>query len=124
LIISDGAMVANDNQGGAPNYYPNSFGGPETSSRAKLLEPPYKVVGDVNRRDNGDEDNFTQPRIFWESVLDETARERLVDNIANHLVNAADFIQDRTAGNFAKVNSDFGKQLTEALKTKKKHPQA
>jgi catalase len=42
--------------------------------------------------------------------------------MANHLVNAADFIQDRAVGNFSKVNSDFGKQLTEALKTKKKHP--
>ena len=116
-------MVVNENQGGAPNYYPNSFGGPETSPRARKLEPSFKVVGDVDRRDNGNEDNFTQPRILWKSVLDEPARNRLVDNIANHLVNAADFIQDRAIGNFAQVDSNFGKQLKQVLKTKQKHPQ-
>jgi catalase len=116
-------MVMNDNQGGAPNYYPNSFNGPETSRRARALEPPFKVAGDVDRIDNGDEDNFTQARIFWNSVLDEPARKRLVDNLANHLVNAADFIQERAVGNFAQVSKDFGKQLTQALKLKQKHPQ-
>lgn len=120
---SDGPAALNNNQGGAPNYYPNSFGGPETTRRARDLEPSFKVSGDVKRSDDGDEDNFTQARIFWESVLDEAARKRLVDNIATHLVNAADFIQERAVANFAQVSRDFGKQLTQALKGKHKHPQ-
>lgn len=81
-FVIDGPMCVNNNQGGAPNYYPNSFSGPEPILRAAVLEPPLKVSGDVYRYDSGNEDNFTQPRIFWNSVLDDTARERLVSNIA------------------------------------------
>lgn len=109
-----------DNQGGAPNYYPNSFEGPKSSLRARILEPPYKIWGDVYRFDSGDEDNYSQATIFWESVLDESARKRLVDNIAGQLVNALDFIQEQTVVNFSKVSRDFGRQLTQALSNKRK----
>lgn len=112
-------MCVTDNQGGAPNYYPNSFTGPEPSARARNLEPPFKVSGDVYRYDSGDEDNFTQPRVFWNSVLDEAARKRLVMNIADHLGNAAEFIQQRAVANFTKVSDDFGRQLTKALMEKR-----
>ncbi|CRL01021.1 CLUMA_CG014366, isoform A [Clunio marinus] len=114
----DGPMCLNDNQSGAPNYYPNSFNGPEPSQRAKDLQPPYKVVDDdVYRYDSGDEDNFSQPSVFWNFVLDDPARERLIKNIANHLGNAAEFIQERAIGNFAKVDSDFGNNLKIMLNT-------
>jgi catalase len=119
LKILDGPMCVTDNQGGAPNYYPNSFGGPEPLQRARDLEPPFKVSGDVYRFDSGDEDNFTQARVFWHSVLDDGARKRLVSNIAGQLVNAAEFIQERTVSNFAQVSADFGQQLTKALREKR-----
>lgn len=112
-------MVVNGNQGGAPNYYPNSFSGPEPVQRARDLEPPYKVSGDIYRFDSGDEDNYSQPAIFWNSVLDEAARARLVTNIVDHLSNALGFIQDRAVGNFAKVNADFGRMLRRALAMKR-----
>lgn len=108
-------MCVNENQGGAPNYYPNSFSGPEPTQRARDLEPQYKVSGDVYRFDSGDEDNFSQAAIFWNSVLDDAARSRLVANIADHLMNALEFIQDRAVSNFAQVNADFGRQLKQAL---------
>lgn len=38
-----------ENQGGAPNYHPNSFGGPEDDPRAKKLAPPFSVQGDALR---------------------------------------------------------------------------
>lgn len=112
-------MVTDENQGGAPNYYPNSFGGPEPLQRAQTLDPPYKIAGDIYRFDSGDEDNFSQPAIFWNHVLDEDARIRLVQNIADHLSNAFDFIQKRTVANFTKVNSDFGRLLNHVLETKR-----
>lgn len=37
------------NQGGAPNYFPNSFSGPLNDSRAKELDPPFNVNGEANR---------------------------------------------------------------------------
>lgn len=77
------------------------------------------MSGEVYRFDSGDEDNFSQPTIFWNNVLDEAARKRLVSNIAGHLVNAQQFIQERAIANFSKVSIDFGKALTEAINLKK-----
>uniref|UniRef100_A0A1A9V5X9 Catalase n=1 Tax=Glossina austeni TaxID=7395 RepID=A0A1A9V5X9_GLOAU len=112
----DGAMTVTDNQGGAPNYYPNSFAGPETDARARSLQSCCPVAGDVYRFSSGDtEDNFSQVTDFWVHVLDECARKRLVNNIANHLGNASQFIQERAVKNFTMVHADFGRALTEAL---------
>jgi catalase len=115
----DGPACYNDNQGGAPNYYPNSFSGPEPSQRTVTLQAPYKLSGDVQRFDSGNEDNFSQATIFWEKVLDKEARKRLVSNISGHLVNAKEFIQERAINNFSQVSAEFGQQLREAIKLKK-----
>src|SRR5690349_18405161 len=111
--------MAFDNQGNAPNYYPNSFSGPEQSQRTRDLEPRYKVSGDVYRFESGDEDNFTQARIFWNSVLKEEEQQRLVLNIAAQLGKTAAFIQERMIANFNKVSTDLGQKLTKALKTQR-----
>lgn len=112
----DGPMCVTDNQRGAPNYFPNSFRGPVDASCYQKLEPPYKVYGEATRLDNGDlEDNFSQAADFWNKVLSEGARSRLVHNIATHLANAEPFIQERTVKMFSEVNRDFGKQLEAEL---------
>lgn len=54
-------------EGGAPNYYPNSFSGP--LDNAANLECPNHCVGDVQRYNSGDDDNFTQAGIFWKKVI-------------------------------------------------------
>lgn len=33
----------------APNYFPNSFGGPTEDERVRKLQPPSKASGDVHR---------------------------------------------------------------------------
>jgi catalase len=45
------------------------------------------------RYNSGDEDNFSQPTLFWRNVLKPDERDRLVQNIADSLKDAADFIQ-------------------------------
>lgn len=72
------------------------------------------------RYDSGDEDNFTQPRIFYNKVLDEGGRTRLINNIVNHMSSAAAFLQERAVRNFAQVDDDFGRRLTEGLRAKAK----
>lgn len=112
----DGEMNYGENQGGAPNYYPNSFNGPYEAGCYNKLESPYEVSGEASRIDTGElEDNFSQAAIFWDRVLDDGAKERLVDNIANHLINAALFIQERAIRMFGKVSGDFGKRLHATL---------
>lgn len=117
----DGPATFTDNQGGAPNYYPNSFSGPEECRRARILQESKSLVsGDVARFSSGDtEDNFGQVTDFWNNVLNAEERKRLVSNIAGHLGNASQFIQERAVKNFTKVHADFGKQLTEQLKLMK-----
>jgi catalase len=109
----DGPQTVTDNQAGAPNYHPNSFHGP--IERPSALESRCHVSGDVARYNSGDEDNFTQPGIFWRKVLDEGARNRLVENIAGHIKGAKDFIQDRAVKNFSQVDPEFGRRLRKAI---------
>ena len=113
----DGPMTINDNQAGAPNYYPNSFSGPEHSKA--FLESSQPLSGDAQRYDSGDEDNFSQVGIFWRKVLDEAARQRLIENMSGHLKDAADFIQQRAITNFSKCDPEYGRRLKEALEKHK-----
>jgi catalase len=43
----DGAQTLTDNQRGAPNYFPNSFGGPKNDPSAAISS--FNVTGDVAR---------------------------------------------------------------------------
>ncbi|CAB3377694.1 Hypothetical predicted protein [Cloeon dipterum] len=109
----DGPQCYTDNQAGAPNYFPNSFSGPQECPRGK--DTSFKTVGDVGRYNSGDEDNFSQATDFWNKVLNADERTRLVNNIVDHLKDAADFIQDRAIKNFAQVDATFGKRLREGV---------
>lgn len=113
----DGPMTYTDNHGGAPNYFPNSFSGPQECPRAKKLLHADKVTGDVCRYSSAEsEDNYSQVTDFWVKVLSPEERDRLVANIAGHLKNASQFLQERAVKNFSNVHPDFGKKLTSALK--------
>jgi len=50
----------------APNYYPNSFSGPE--AQAVKLDSVFSAAGDVARYNTADDDNFTQVGTFWRKV--------------------------------------------------------
>ena len=52
---------------GAPNYFPNSFSGPDHAQ--KYLQMPYSVAGYVDRYNTHDEDNYTQVATFWSKVI-------------------------------------------------------
>lgn len=102
-----------DNQGGAPNYFPNSFSGPTEDPRGEIRSE--HVSGDVKKYNSADDDNFSQVTTFWEKVLDEVERERLVSNIANHMKDAKEFIQKRAIANFAAASPEYGKRIAEKI---------
>lgn len=114
--LRDGPQAIN-NQGGAPNYHPNSFGGATNDARAKVLSPPFHVSGEAKRYDIGKEDNFSQATVFYQKTLNEEERQRLISNIVGSLTNAADFIQKRAVENFSKVDASLGKRIAEGLRT-------
>jgi catalase len=113
----DGAMSVLGNQEGAPNYFPNSFSGPTTSSKGEMSS--YPVSGDVARYNTTDDNNFTQVTDFWRNVLDEDEKERLVGNIAAHMKNAQKFIQDRAIANFTAVDAEYGRRIQEKIDSMK-----
>jgi len=116
----DSVMTVDGNQDGAPNYFPNSFSGADHNK--KWAQHVDTITGDVARHDSSNDDNFSQVTDFWKNVLKPAERERLVDNIASHLCNAQQFIQDRAVTNFSKVHADFGSQLKVKLEHYRKQP--
>lgn len=111
----DGPYTFDDNHGGAPNYWPNSFM-PQDGKSVRATSKVDTITGDVARHDSSNDDNYSQVTAFWKNVLNEDERKRLVSNVAGHLCNAAPFIQERQIKNFTKVHPDFGDALRKALK--------
>ena len=62
----DGPATVNGNMYDAPNYFPNSFGGPAETPSHELHE--YEVSGVVKKYSTKDEDNFTQCSKFYRQV--------------------------------------------------------
>lgn len=113
-------MCFTDNQAGAPNYFPNSFGGPQECERARKLAPAEHFSGDVYRYSSAEtEDNYAQATIFYTKVLNAEQKSRLVDNISGHLADASPFIQERAVKNFSQVSTDLGSRIADKLKVKK-----
>uniref|UniRef100_A0AAY4CL59 Catalase n=1 Tax=Denticeps clupeoides TaxID=299321 RepID=A0AAY4CL59_9TELE len=109
----DGPMCMFDNQGGAPNYYPNSFSAPDTQPR--FIESKFQVSPDVARYNSSDDDNVTQVRTFYTQVLNEEERQRLCENMAGHLKGAQLFIQKRSVQNLLAVHPDYGNRVQALL---------
>jgi len=109
----DGFATVDDNQNGTPVYHPNSFHGP--AERADLRFTRFASVGDVDRYNSADEDNFSQPADFWNKVLKSDSQKRLVENLAGSIADCKPYIQDRTIANFNKVSPDLGRMLRQAV---------
>jgi catalase len=109
----DGNMCVDGNQQNTPNYFPNSFSGPEPLQSAKWHTD--ECSGDVMRYETGDEDNFTQCGEFFRNVLGPAERERLTDNIAGNLVDAQEFIQTRAIANFAAADANYGRMVKQKI---------
>lgn len=110
----DGYMRFDSNGDGAPNYYPNSFGGPEPS--IKTAEPFYMISGKATRQEYiHPNDDFMQPGILYSKVMNDVDRENLIENIVSHLCNAKKDIQIRQTKLFYKADSKYGQRVAEGL---------
>jgi catalase len=76
----DGFMRVDAGGGGGPNYWPNSFGGPEPDPTAG--EPGFEVSGAAGRYPYSfPNDDFVQPGDLYRKVMTEQDRTNLVGNI-------------------------------------------
>lgn len=111
----DGSMRTDPNGGGGPNYWPNSFNGPEPDISAK--EPPLDISGQADRHQyTHPNDDFVQPGNLYRDVMNERDRENLVGNIVGHLGGAQKRIQLRQTAIFFKADPDYGRRVAEGLK--------
>jgi catalase len=117
----DGHMRVDGNQLDAPNYFPNSFNGPQPADPEESAwnkDPAALDPNDVVARfeSGGNEyDNFSQVGLFYRKVLSEEERDRLTDNIAAHLANAYEFIQVRAVANFTSADANYGRMVQHKL---------
>ena len=111
----DGAYCFTDNYGNLPNYYPNSQL-VKINQDPKAMEHRFALSGEVYRYDTSEDHNYSQATIFWNQVLKQDERERLVKNMAAHLGLAKPFIQERMLANCSKVSADLAKMLSAELK--------
>ncbi|MGZ6317164.1 MAG: catalase [Anaerolineales bacterium] len=102
----DGQLRFDDNSGGAPNYEPNSFGGPTQDER--FMEPPLKVTGDADRYDHRlGNDDYTQPGNLFR-LMNESQKEQLFSNLAEAMQGVPERIVARQLVHFYKADADYG----------------
>lgn len=110
----DGFMRSDSNGKGTPNYYPNSFGGPQPHPQA--APPPMPLAGATVRSAYlHPNDDFVQPRALYERAMSETDRAHLVHNLIQHLSKAQLRIQLRQTALFYKVHPEYGLRVAEGL---------
>ena len=110
----DGFMRVDDNGGGGPNYYPNSFGGPAPDPR--VGQPPVDVSGMAARHSYTlSDDDFVQAGNLYRNVMTDQDRDHLIGNIVTHLRNAQKRIQRRQTALFYKADEDYGTRVANGL---------
>lgn len=109
----DGFMSFNGNGGASPNYGPNSFAGPVQTGLE--VEPPFPVDGNGARYNHRDRnDDYTQAGDLFR-LLTPDARERLLDNIADHMRGVPAEIQARQIAHFYKADPAYGEGIEQRL---------
>lgn len=110
----DGAMQVDGNGGSGPNYWPNTFGGPDPDPSKGV--PPIDVTGAAERYSVELKDaDFIQAGDLYRKVMTDTDREHLISNIAGHLKGAVKRIQLRQTALFLKADDEYGKRIAGAL---------
>ncbi len=115
----DGAMRFDNNGSGSPNYYPNSFGGPEPEPT--VSEPPFEAAGKAARQKYTHPNNdFVQAGDLYREAMTDTDMDHLINNIFGHLGGAQKRIQLRQTALFYKADLDYGRRVAKGLKLDEK----
>jgi len=103
--------------GGAKNYEPNSFGGPQQTGRA-LWQPIDGFTGGTGNHPaplHAEDDDFVQAGNLYR-LMSADEQDRLIGNLAGFLAKVSrQEIVERAIGNFRNADADFGKRLEAAV---------
>jgi len=102
-----------------PVYAPNSFGGPAAAPDLFGQDPAWEVTGDIVRSAQAlhrEDDDFGQAGTMVREVLDDSARDRLVSNIAGHVKHGVEEpVLSRVFSYWRSVDSSLGDRVEEAV---------
>ncbi len=76
-----------------PVYAPNSKGGPAADGERYPDDATWHASGDMVRSPytlRKDDDDFSQANTLINKVMDDAARDRLVNNVSGHLLNGVE----------------------------------
>lgn len=109
----DGLMRVDGNGGDAPNYEPNTRGGPHEAPSVR--EVPIPLSGVTGRTPYPPRaDDFEQAGLLYR-VLTPEERTRLVENIAGHMRGIRPEVQQRQLTHFVRADAEYGARVAELL---------
>jgi catalase len=109
----DGHMRTDGNYGSAPNYEPNSFGGP--TQNPAYRERARLITGTVERHDHRTEDDYySQPGNLFR-LLPDDAKQRLIGNICFSMSSVPKRIQELQVQHFYKADPAYGTGVAKGL---------
>jgi len=105
-----------------PVYAPNSKGGPSADTDHYGEPTGWSAEGDIVRTEyvsHAEDDDWGQAGTLVRDVLDDAARERLVDNIVGHLLNAVtEPVLLRAFEYWRNVDKNLGDKIEAAVRAK------
>ena len=108
-----------------PVYAPNSKGGPSADTE-NFRDPGWYSEGEIARSayvSHREDDDWGQPGTLVRDVLDDAARERLVDNIVGHLLNGvSEPVLFRAFDYWRKVDKALGDKIEQGVRAKADQP--
>ena len=101
-----------------PVYAPNSYGGPQADP-TRAAEVHWFADGDMVRHAytlRPDDDDWSQPGTLVREVLDDDARDRLVQNVVAHVSKGVkEPVLSRVFEYWRNIDADVGKKIEEGL---------
>jgi catalase len=107
-------MRFDENGGGGPNYWPNTFAGPAPDVAA--ADPQVAVEGLTGRHEySHPSDDFVQAGDLYRDVMTDEERDHLVGNIVGHLSGAQKRIRLRQCALFYGADPDYGTRVAQGV---------
>ncbi|GGC75657.1 catalase [Hoyosella rhizosphaerae] len=116
----DGNMRYAYNAPDVPVYAPNSVGGPAANIAAAGPYNGWDSAGDMVREayvQHPEDNDFTQAHTLVREVLDDAARDRLVNNVIGHVSDGVTSeVLDRVFAYWKNIDEEVGKRIEEGIR--------
>jgi len=116
----DGAMRIN--KASDPVYAPNSKGGPAADGERYPTDSTWEAHGQMVRAPYAlrrDDDDYGQANALINQVMDDAARERLVNNVVGHVAGGVkEPVLSRVFEYWKSIDAEIGRRIEEGVKSK------